>query len=208
MLMLVQEGITMRQDKLLKMYSLRDVRLMLRLTQEELAKLAGLAPMYISLIENNKRAFTKQTAEKIANVAGILLSTENDKVTISSDELRASHIASFYPEHIQSYVGNLIYFTAKSAEGLDRFYEQGELPIAEEELYIKMEIVTHLASMLPQSEEASIKLNNLKMIANKNDELIAVNKEKYLNRTTRSDGTEGIRFQLEAERSLKPNKRT
>ncbi len=197
----------MKRHNFYRMYNLRDLRLMLGLTQEELAKLAGVAPMYISLIENNKRALTKQTAEKVAFVVGKLLSTEKDEVTISPDELRASHIASFYPEHIQSYVGSLIYLTAKSAEGLDKFYEQGELPVAEQELYVKMEIVKNLASMLPESEEASIKLESIEMIAKQKSELIEENKEKFLKIILKSDGTEGIRFQLETEKSLQQKKR-
>lgn len=180
---------------------------MLGLTQEELAKLAGVVPMYISLIENNKRTLTRQTAEKIAFAIGRLLSTEKEEVTISTDELRAGHIASFYPEHIQSYVGNFLYLTAKSAEGLERFYEQREeLPIAEEELYIKMEIVTHLASMLPQREEPSINLSSIEMLAKKNHELVERNKERYLREVYSSDGTKGIGFQFEIERSLKRNR--
>ncbi len=198
--------IIMRQQKLFNIYNLRDIRLMVGLTQEELAKLSGVAPMYISLIENNKRALTKQTAEKIAFAVGKLLSTEKDEVTISPDELKASHIASFYPEHIQSYVGNLIYLTTKSAEGLDRFYEQEELPIAEEELYIKMEIVTNLASMLPQSEEAYIKLDNIEKVAKENSELVDKNKEKYLKTIKMPDGTKGIGIQLETEKLLKQKK--
>lgn len=181
---------------------------MLGLTQEELAKLAGVVPMYISLIENNKRTLTRQTAEKIAFAIGRLLSTEIEEVAISTDELRAGHIASFYPEHIQSYVGNFLYLTAKSAEGLERFYEQREeLPIAEGELYIKMEIVTHLASMLPQREEPSINLASIEMLAKKNRELIEWNKERYLREVYSLDGTKGIWFQFEIERLLKRNRK-
>lgn len=198
----------MKERQRFKIYNLRDIRLLIGLTQEELAHLTGVAPMYISLIENNRRTLTKQTAEKIAFAIGKLLSTEKEEVNISSDELRASHIASFYPEHIQSYVGNFLYLTAKSAEGLERFYEQREeLPMAEEELYVKIEIVNHLASMLPQSEESVINLDSIESLAKKHSELIEKNKERYLKEVIKSDGTKGNAFQLEIERSLKQGRK-
>lgn len=198
----------MKERQRFKIYNLRDIRLLIGLTQEELAHLTGVAPMYISLIENNRRTLTKQTAEKIAFAIGKLLSTEKEEVNISSDELRASHIASFYPEHIQSYVGNFLYLTAKSAEGLERFYEQREeLPMAEEELYVKIEIVNHLASMLPQSEESVINLDSIESLAKKHSELIEKNKERYLKEIIKSDGTKGNAFQLEIERSLKQGRK-
>jgi hypothetical protein len=78
--------------------------------------------MYVSLIENNKRTLTRQTAEKRAFAVSKLLSTKEEEVNISTDPLRASHIASFYPEHIQSYIADLLYLNAQAAEGLEKLY--------------------------------------------------------------------------------------
>ena len=189
-----------------KIFSLRDIRLMLGLTQEELAKLSGVAPMYVSLIENNKRNLTRQTAEKIALVVSKLLSVEEGEVKISADQLRASHVASFYPQHLQSYVGNLLYLTTQATEGIERFYQQQELPVAEQELYIKMEIVKHLADMLPKSEEPHINLDAMEALVKEKREVLEYNKEKYIKIITESDGIKGVGKQLGFEDPFKQSK--
>ncbi len=191
-----------------KVHSLRDLRLMVGLTQDELGKLAGVAPMYISLIENNKRALTKTTAEKIASVISQLLRSDGSEIFISPEELRASHIASFYPDHIKTYVGRFLYLTAQAAEGLEHFYHEGELPVSEEELYIKMEIIDHLTSLLPEREnKPAVDLASLEKIVNSNRDLIETNKELLLGRVENTPSGRGSGFQSEIEKTIyKPNK--
>ena len=187
-----------------QIYSLRDIRLMIGLTQEELARMTGVAAMYISLIENNKRTLTQQTAEKIALALSRLLSSKNNEVSLSPEELRASHLASFYPENIQPYVGNLLYLTTQAAEGLEAFYNQRELPVAEEELKTRMEIVTQLISLLPQkSEIKKTGLSALERIVKDNRDQIEQNKEHLLRTMFAEDGSKGKGFQVQLEKSLR-----
>jgi len=187
-----------------QIYSLRDIRLMFGLTQEELARMTGVAPMYISLIENNKRTFTQQTAEKIAIALSRILSTDNNEVTLSPEELRASHLASFYPDNIQHYVGNLLYLTTQAVEGLETFYHQRELPVAEDELRTRMEIVNQLITLLPQKNEAKkTRLEALKRMIKENRDLIEQNKERLLQDMFAEDGSKGKGFQIQLEKSLR-----
>lgn len=186
-----------------KIYSLRDLRLMIGLTQDEMGKLAGVAPMYISLIENNKRSLTKKTAEKIAGVISQLLSSEEGEVLVSPEELRASHIASFYPDQTKAYIGRFLYLTAQAAEGLERFYDAGELLVSEEELYVRMVIVDHLTSLLPdRDDKPAVNFFNLERLVNNNRELIELNKELMMVRVDDKPSQRGSGFQSEIEKKI------
>ncbi len=181
---------------------------MIGLTQEELGKLAGVAPMYISLIENNKRMLTKKTAEKIASVISQLLRNDGSEVFISPEELRASHIASLYPDDIKTYIGRFLYLTAQAAEGLEHFYHEGELPVSEEELYIKMEVIDHLISLLPEREDKpAVDLANLEKLVNSSRDLIERNKELLLGRDDNKPYGRNGGFQSGVEKTIyKPDK--
>ena len=194
----------MIEDKKDKVYNLRDIRKMLNLKQSDAAKMAGLATMYVSLMENNKRNLTQQTADKIADGINFILSGESGEIKISSEELRANHMASFYPDHIKYYIKDLIYVTTLAAKSLEYFYNMEELTLDEEEMKKKMEIIDNLKELLPQTEDIEpIRLEVVEDIAKKNKDLLERNKEKLLSSFEDKDNNKGKGYQLGIERSIK-----
>jgi len=192
------------EDKKDKVYNLRDIRKMLNLKQSDVAKMAGLATMYVSLMENNKRNLTQQTADKIADGINYILSGESGEVKISSEELRANHIASFYPDHIKYYIKDLIYVTTLAAKSLEYFYNMEELTLGEEEMKKKMDIINNLKELLPQTEDIeTIRLEVVEDIASKNKTLVEKNKEKLLSSYDDKDDNKGKAYQLGIEKSIK-----
>ena len=177
---------------------------MLNLKQSDVAKMAGLATMYVSLMENNKRNLTQQTADKIADGINYILSGESGEVKISSEELRANHIASFYPDHIKYYIKDLIYVTTLAAKSLEYFYNMEELTLGEEEMKKKMDIINNLKELLPQTEDIeTIRLEVVEDIASKNKTLVEKNKERLLSSYDDKDDNKGKAYQLGIEKSIK-----
>ncbi len=187
-----------------KVYNLKDIRAMFGLKQSDVAKLAGLATMYISLMENNKRSLTEKTADRIAKGINYILSGESGEITISPEDLRANHIASFYPDHIKFYIRDLIYVTTLAAKSLEYFYNMEELTVDEEEMRRKMEIINNLKELLPQTEDKeTIRLEVVEDIVKGNKDSIDRNKEKLLSSFEDKDDSKGKGFQLGIERSIK-----
>lgn len=186
-----------------KVYNLRDIRAMFGLKQSEVAKLCGLATMYISLIENNKRTLTQQTADKIADSINFILGGESGDKKISSEELRANHLASFYPDHIKHYIRDLIHVTTLAAKSLEYFYDMEDVQLDEAEMKKKMEIMDNLKRLLPKVEDSEpVRLGDVEVMLKSNREITESNKEALLRSIEGKGDKKGQGFQLGIERTI------
>ncbi len=189
-----------------KVYNLKDIRALFGLKQSDVAKLAGLATMYISLMENNKRSLTQPTADKIADSINFILSGESGDMKISSEELRANHIASFYPDHIKYYIRDLIHVTTLAAKSLEYFYNMEDVKLDEAEMQKIMEIMEimdNMKELLPRMEDTEfIRLEDVEYIIKRNREITERNKEALLMSVEGKDGKKGQGLQLGIERTI------
>ncbi len=154
-------------------------------------------------MENNKRSLTQQTADKVADSINFILSGESGDMKISSEELRANHIASFYPDHIKYYIRDLIHVTTLAAKSLEYFYNMEDVKLDEVEMKKIMGIMDDLKELLPRMEDAEfIRLEDAEDILKKNRELTERNKEALLMSFEGKDGKTGQSLQLGIERSI------
>ncbi len=96
-------------DYLLIGMRVREIRLSAKFTQEMLAELSDLSPVYISNIENNKKKPSLESVVKISNALGITV-----------DELLTGNLLS-HPSDYQTDIDALMYDCDKYEKRL--FYE-------------------------------------------------------------------------------------
>ena len=96
-----------------RLYSIKDLREYLDLSQEQLARLAGLSGVYLSQVETKSRPLTEETSKKIADALGWLFTSKEDREKgytfyIPPTTIEREHMVSFYPEEVQSKMLELI----------------------------------------------------------------------------------------------------
>jgi len=122
-----------------RVYSIKDLREYLDLSQEQLARLAGLSGVYLSQLETGSRIITREAADKLGYALGWLLSDEEQlnmgyAYKIPAEIIQREHEASFYPEELQESILKLIEKKAWIEQQIDTALIKGKIPQKPEEV--------------------------------------------------------------------------
>ncbi len=109
--------------------NIRDIRKEYDLTQAKLAELSGLTQVYLSTIENGKMPMTKEASAKLYKG---FIKANVDLGYKSKEELRATHMASFYKTDLRSIVYSVLLKIYEGEAILDFITEHNSLPSEEE----------------------------------------------------------------------------
>ncbi len=109
--------------------NIRDIRKEYDLTQAKLAELAGLTQVYLSTIESGKMPLTKEAAAKIYKG---FIKANVDLGYKSKEELRATHMASFYKEEFRQLISSVLLKIYEGKAIVDYISENNSLPTEEQ----------------------------------------------------------------------------
>ena len=109
--------------------NIRDIRKDYDLTQARLAELSGLTQVYLSTIENGKMPMTKEASTKLYQG---FLKAGVDLVCKSKEELRATHMASFYKTDLRGVAYSVLLKIYEGEAILAFITEHNSLPSEEE----------------------------------------------------------------------------
>ncbi len=99
--------------------NIKEIRESIGIQQRDLAQLAGITAVYLSEIENGRKAFTIEAAKKLASALNKLFNSGEEDSPFSPEGLRAGHIASFYPEEVQETIKTLLIDIEEKQKELD-----------------------------------------------------------------------------------------
>lgn len=139
--------------------NIKDIRESIGMQQRDLAHLAGITAVYLSEIENGRKAFTIEAAKNIAVALNKIFNSGEDDSPFSPEVLRANHIASFYPEEVQETIKTLLVEIEEKQKELDyAMYYLKALPKEAE----KYEPATWEQVLKDKSAQINSNLQNLK----------------------------------------------